>query len=370
MTATVNGTADVRRALERTWNRLAKPGGEDPLPPRWLDELAHAVEAQQPDGGQADDTAALRADIERLFNERLKLEEQAGEMAEEIERLRAAPGDEVVVQRMRRQLSESAAAEISARAERDKAREQLQDARIELAEAKQQPAGTADTALRDREMAELADQVEDVVRQLARMRLAYESARSGRRDARHQADEWYAMWDELADEHIALKQDHSHAYPLDIGTGERADCDCGKPWPRDLREDLDDEWLDVPEPVDALMSQLRHELDGWPVTADGEPVPTAKLTDDADGRVFFDVPEQIAPPAAGEAKRQRKVAACGTPSGYGRHRRNGEDACPPCKQAVNAAVRIRKAAKKAQAAADLAAFNSARAAEAAGEVAG
>lgn len=43
----------------------------------------------------------------------------------------------------------------------------------------------------------------------------------------------------------------------------------------------------------------------------------------------------IAPP-------ERKVASCGTRSGYNRHRCNGEDPCDPCREAENRYQRERQ----------------------------
>lgn len=41
----------------------------------------------------------------------------------------------------------------------------------------------------------------------------------------------------------------------------------------------------------------------------------------------------------GAARTVKPPAECGSPSGYGRHRRNGEDACEPCRRAHNARKR-------------------------------
>jgi hypothetical protein len=43
----------------------------------------------------------------------------------------------------------------------------------------------------------------------------------------------------------------------------------------------------------------------------------------------------------------RRVAGCGTDSGYKRHRYLGEDACPQCKHAHSAYVQTGKARRKA-----------------------
>lgn len=344
MTATVHGTADVRRAIERAWDRL----GEDPLPPEHLDALAHAAEVQMPNG-QAD-IEVLRADVERLFNERLKLEEQAGEMAEEIERLRAAPGDEVELQRMRRQLSESAAAEISARAERDKAREQLQDARIELVEAKQRPAGTADTA---RLASDLADDLADEQREIERLGRVHTELLGKIRDleavgaaSAQELQRRFAVIEQLRDELEARPKEwvteHRHAWELDPESGRFLDCSCELPYPRDLIDVEDDDQSTVAEPLDEFMQQLRQELDGWPDTDDGRcPIGCGAVSNtcacEAEESIPIDKPHGRTP------------AKCGTESGYRRHRDNGEDACRDCKQAVAAAAKRRKAAKKARA---------------------
>lgn len=52
--------------------------------------------------------------------------------------------------------------------------------------------------------------------------------------------------------------------------------------------------------------------------------------------------------STGRKEPTRPPAACGTNSGYQRHRRNGEEACPECLQAMAAYDRQRKHARKAE----------------------
>jgi hypothetical protein len=51
------------------------------------------------------------------------------------------------------------------------------------------------------------------------------------------------------------------------------------------------------------------------------------------------------------ARKQRKTAACGTPSGAVRHAKRGEPVCEPCREARNAAQRTYDAARRARVAA-------------------
>lgn len=342
MTATVNQAGDVRRTLERTWNRLAKPGGEDPLPERWLDELAHAVEAQMPNGGQADDTAALRADVEQLrgalasaMAERNQFRIDCSQLADQLE------AKQREVERLGRVHDELLG-------------------KIRDLEARQEELGRQNAdALADREdLQELFDL------QHRRMGAATELWRAEEPDERALVSpdlgallEWLMERTAPATE-PQHGHEHRHAWELDPESGLFVDCSCELPYPRDLVDVEDDELSPVAEPLDEFMLQLRQELEqvGFPSRLDAEPA-TELLVTDQHGAVYITPPpdEQTEPPVEREAKRStRKVAECGTASGYARHRRDDEDACDACKAATARAKRERVAQRKAAAAGEVA----------------
>lgn len=353
MTATINDTgADVRRAIERTWNRLAKPGGEDPLPPKWLDELAHAVEAQQPGGEMAGQLARQRA-----------------QLAEGSEALAAA----------RQRLEHGAEALQEAAVERDELRsenarlaDQLEAKQRELEQLGQQHAETLRVSVEldadDQAATVERDQLRLEVDQLRAQLNAGADIDAIRRD---EHDRVLAERDQLRDKlATALKngrprhQSHQHAYPQPAPDSLPEPCECGKPFPRALFDDPDDDEVAEYQLAgwDELWARVADDLAaaGW---AEGDKPDPGFTRRDVDGATYL-IPaaeEQTAPPPVGrEAKRStdnalrvsrkgRPLAECGTESGYRRHRKDGEEACQACKTAAAKAVRDRKAAKKAAA---------------------
>lgn len=369
MSGQTNGF-DVRGLLERTDARMARKNGDDPLPPETIDAFAQAVEAQLPklNGNGAGGSSAT------------------------------------VVAALERDIAEAKSLAASVRSERDRLAMRLQEVQIDLAAARQEleqlrrdggraveivgETGARVTALQDQLDAQQTE-LEKLGREHGKS-LQENLQLTERVDAqRDELDAVNAERDQLRTKlgealkagrprHTATPV-HEHRYPQAAPDELPGPCECGKPFPRALFDDPEDDEVAGYELTgwDEQWEQIRAELEqlGWP---DGDE-PPGEVDPDAFGAAGYLVTPSTdaapalelaaaeatelgnkvsAEPVEREAKRstRARVAECGTESGYARHRRNDEDACTPCKQAIAAAQKRRSDAKKAR--------------ESAGEVAG